>query len=207
MNHLMNIYVSRNFSDQVMIGNYIGNRVKPSQYLNYPQEILKGILLRHKIDEFIKNSSVFERSRKRLKPCFVKRSTLLVGIFYEHFLAANWNKYHSSSLNATVQEGYLKIIDNMPFISFRFRRFVLRLFVKGYINNLATLAGVHDFMLFINFPTNLYASIEDLIQNYQLFKCDFEEFLPELNKYILEIHPAEKVNSKIPVKYLYAHAG
>jgi acyl carrier protein phosphodiesterase len=207
MNHLLNIYVSKKISDQVLIGNYIGNWVKPSHYSNYPEEIQNGILMNRKIDEFIKKSPVFERSRKRLKPYFIKHSTLIINIFYDHFLALNWKQYTSVSLNISSQEAYSKLMENMPFITHKFKCIVPGLFTGGYINNLTTLAGVHYFMLYItkkdNFPTSLYATIEDLIQNYNLFKNDFEEFLLELNNYISKMHSEERAKHMFPVKYSY----
>ena len=209
MNHLLNIYVSKKISDQVMIGNYIGNWVKPSHYANYPDEIQKGILMNRKIDEFIKNSQAFERSKKRLKPYFIKHSTLIVSIFYDHFLAVNWKQYSSVSLDVSAHEAYLKLMENMSFITHKFKCLVPGLFTRRYINNLTTLAGIHYFMLYItkkdNFPTSLYASIEDLIQNYDLFKNDFEEFLLELNNYISKIHSEERTKYIVPVKYSYVY--
>jgi len=51
MNVLAHIYLSGD-SDEIIIGNYIGDYVKGSDYLKYPELIKKGIILHRHIDDF-----------------------------------------------------------------------------------------------------------------------------------------------------------
>ena len=44
MNVLAHIYLSGD-SEKIIIGNYIGDYVKGRDYLNYPEQIRKGIIL------------------------------------------------------------------------------------------------------------------------------------------------------------------
>jgi acyl carrier protein phosphodiesterase len=62
MNVLAHIYLSGD-SEQIIIGNYIGDYVKGREYLKYPELIRKGIILHRHIDAFTDNHPVVHEAR------------------------------------------------------------------------------------------------------------------------------------------------
>ena len=63
MNVLAHIYLSGD-SDEIIIGNYIGDYVKGRDYLKYPELIRKGIIIHRHIDDFTDRHPVVHRSQR-----------------------------------------------------------------------------------------------------------------------------------------------
>src|SRR5258708_857949 len=92
MNFLAHVYLSGDHS-KVLVGNFIGDFVK-GKYLRdrYEPEIAKGIELHRAIDYFTDLHPIVRQSKNRLRPKYNHYSGIIVDIFYDHFLAANWNQ-------------------------------------------------------------------------------------------------------------------
>ena len=69
----------------------MGDFVKGSDYENYPIEIKNGILLHRQIDSFTDAHPIVLKSKKRLHTHYGHYSGIVVDIFYDHFLAKNWD--------------------------------------------------------------------------------------------------------------------
>ena len=54
MNYLAHFYLSHH-DENLIVGNYIADDIKGNKYLDYPQEIQKGILLHRLIDDYTDN--------------------------------------------------------------------------------------------------------------------------------------------------------
>ena len=50
MNFLAHIFLSGEGDDLLKLGNFMGDTVRGKQYLNYPKEVQRGILLHRQID-------------------------------------------------------------------------------------------------------------------------------------------------------------
>ena len=97
MNFLAHIYLSGD-TNEILIGNFIGDYVKGNDYLKYPTNIGKGILLHRKIDAFTDKHSVTKSCKTFINPKYRKFSGIVIDIFYDHFLATNWEQYSSVPL-------------------------------------------------------------------------------------------------------------
>ena len=92
MNFLAHIYLSGD-DDLVKIGNFIADSIKGKKYLKYGLQIQKGIILHRAIDFYTDTHPVFKESSHRLSERYRHYSGIIVDIFYDHFLAANWKDY------------------------------------------------------------------------------------------------------------------
>src|SRR4051812_13442546 len=127
MNFLSHLYLSGN-SEGLIIGNFIADSVKGSAFNNFPEEIQKGILLHRKIDAFTDSHSVVELSKQRLRDKYKKYSSVIVDIYYDHYLAVNWNDYSSENFNFYIQNIYTLIGRNkhhLPPKSLMFTKYML----------------------------------------------------------------------------------
>jgi len=86
-----------------MVGNFMGDFVKGRVGEGYPPRVRDGILLHRRIDSFAQNHPMFRQSRQRLAPHYGLYRAVLVDLFYDHFLASEWEKWSAESL-----EGYLE---------------------------------------------------------------------------------------------------
>lgn len=90
MNILFHMYLSGD-DHEVLVGNFMGDFVKGPLGDVYPPGIHQGLMLHRKIDSFAQRDANFQASRLRLSPYFGLYRGVLVDLFYDHFLAKEWN--------------------------------------------------------------------------------------------------------------------
>src|SRR5258708_9145485 len=96
-----------------MVGNFIGDFVKGrSLVATYGDGIAKGIELHRAIDEFTDHHPVVKLSKNRLRPKYRHYSGVIVDIFYDHFLAANWNTYSEEPLDRYAARVYQIVLEH-----------------------------------------------------------------------------------------------
>ena len=91
MNYLAHLYLSGDDAD-IMFGNVIGDFVKGRIPDSYPPRIRDGIRLHRRIDVFAQHHTLFRRSIQRLAPHYGLYRGILVDLFYDHFLAVEWEQ-------------------------------------------------------------------------------------------------------------------
>lgn len=97
MNYLAHLYFS-DPSPLAWAGSLMGDFFKGSDFSDLPEELVRHLKLHRYIDSFTQGSVVFQTSRKRLDPNFRHARSVLIDVFYDHFLACQWGDYHASSL-------------------------------------------------------------------------------------------------------------
>ncbi len=102
MNFLAHLALSGNVPE-VMIGNFIGDFVKGKSYEQYTPLIQDGILLHRAIDSFTDRHLATKHCSQLVKDGYGRYSGVIVDVFFDHFLAANWSiLYPDKSLKAFV---------------------------------------------------------------------------------------------------------
>lgn len=97
MNYLAHLYLSGENSD-IILGNFLGDSLKGREYLKYNKTVQKGVLLHRFIDSFTDAHSLVRKGAERLRPQYRKYAGVIVDIFYDHFLAINWEQYSNISI-------------------------------------------------------------------------------------------------------------
>jgi len=92
MNYLAHLYLSGP-SEEIKVGNFIGDYVKGNNYNRYSQKIQKGILMHRQIDSFMDNHPITRQSASIFKTRYKRYSSVVIDIIYDHFLATSWNNY------------------------------------------------------------------------------------------------------------------
>src|SRR5579863_3534628 len=105
MNFLAHLYLAGN-DEGLLVGNFIADAVKGDKYKTFPENILKGILMHREIDSFSDNNPVYLQSVHRLQPTYGKYSGVITDMFYDHFLAINWDTYSTISLKEFCMKTY-----------------------------------------------------------------------------------------------------
>ena len=91
MNYLFHLFLSGD-DPEIMAGNFMGDFVKGQLGDTHPPRLRRGIELHRRIDSFARDQEHFNRSRLRLGPEFGLYRGILVDLYYDHFLAVNWNQ-------------------------------------------------------------------------------------------------------------------
>lgn len=187
MNFLAHIYLSGN-SDKVMIGNFIGDAVKGNDYLHYDPEVVKGIKLHRKIDEFTDCHPVVIESKNRLRPTYSKYSSVIVDIFYDHFLAASWLEHSEIPLPVFVEKVYQLISDNLEWLPPKVQHLFPYMVSGDWLTNYANLEGIQRTLNGMSrrarFESGMEKAVEDLKRDYDLYKREFDLFFPQLKEFV-----------------------
>ena len=111
MNFLAHLYLSGN-NKEVILGNFIADAVKGKELNRYKEQVQVGIRLHRAIDTYTDKHPVVEKSKERLRGKYHKYAGVIVDMFYDHFLAANWNEYSNEPLNKFTSNAYRILILN-----------------------------------------------------------------------------------------------
>ena len=187
MNFLSHLYLSGN-SEGLIIGNFIADSVKGSAFNQFPAEIQKGILLHRKIDSFTDSHPIVELSKQRLRGKYGKYASVIVDIYYDHYLAINWNNYSALSLDDYAKSVYSLIQKNekiLPEKSILFTNYMIKYNILCAYAQLEGIERVLQGMAHrAKFESNMEHSIQDLKEHYSLFNNEFNLFFPELQQFV-----------------------
>ncbi len=105
MNYLAHLYLS-DANPLAWSGSLMGDFVKGVVPVTFPTELSRHIKLHRYIDGLTQRSEMFRVSRRRLDPSLRHARSVLIDVFYDHFLACNWNDYSEQSLDDFAQDVY-----------------------------------------------------------------------------------------------------
>jgi acyl carrier protein phosphodiesterase len=186
MNFLAHLFLSGD-SDDLLIGNFIADAVKGKEYQRFSEGIIKGIKLHRKIDEFTDQHPIVHRSVERLRPEYSKYSTVIVDIFYDHFLAANWHHYSSTPLNTYARNVYKLITKNLDMMPARVHYFLPYMIQGNWLYNYSNMEGIENVLKGMSrrakFVSHMEQSIHNLRKDYELYEYEFKLFFPDLIKF------------------------
>ncbi|MDX2480561.1 MAG: acyl carrier protein phosphodiesterase [Desulfuromusa sp.] len=105
MNYLAHLYFSEP-TPLAWSGSLMGDFVKGAVPVSFPAELSRHVKLHRYIDSLTQRNELFQTSRRRLDPRFRYARSVLVDMFYDHFLACRWEEYSNQSLAEFSQNVY-----------------------------------------------------------------------------------------------------
>lgn len=193
MNFLAHIYLSGK-DEELILGNFIADSIKGKKYLKYPKGIQKGILLHREIDTYTDAHPIVRKSTSRLFANYSHYSGVIVDIYYDHFLAANWAEYSDIPLENFTANFYRLLQKNFDVLPAPVQRFMPYMIEQNWLLSYASLQGIARILYQMNVRTKNVAqmdkAVEDLKEHYEDFGNEFKAFYPELQK-----HSRQKIAS------------
>jgi acyl carrier protein phosphodiesterase len=187
MNYLAHIYLSGD-NDQLKIGNFIADSVKGKQYLDYPPEIQKGIILHRAIDTFTDTHPIVSKSVSRLFDRYGHYSRVIIDILYDHFLAANWIHYCDIPLKEYTEDFYKLLEDNFKVLPKPVQNFLPYMIANNWLYNYRKIEGIEKILFQMNrrikYRARMHLAVEELRAFYQEFENEFRLFFEELRAYV-----------------------
>lgn len=187
MNFLAHIYLSGE-DQELKIGNFIADSVKGKAFQQFNSAIQKGIKLHRSIDEFTDTHPIVSQSKKRLWGKYRHFSGVIVDIYYDHFLAKNWEKFSQTPLDQYVDEFYQMIAANKHMLPDRVNYMMPYMMEKNWLLNYANFDGIDDVMQGMSRRTKHHSkmeeSVKELKSGYEEFRKEFFEFFPELQQHV-----------------------
>jgi acyl carrier protein phosphodiesterase len=108
MNFLAHAYLSFG-QEEILVGNLVADFVKGKELGGFNLGIQSGILLHREIDRFTDSHPLVKAGQSYLRPRFRHYSSVISDIFFDHFLAQNWDKYSQISLDVFAEQTYKTI--------------------------------------------------------------------------------------------------
>ena len=186
MNFLAHIYLSGNDED-IILGNFIADSIKGKKYLDYPQGIQKGILLHRAIDTYTDSHPLVRSSASKLYKNYSHYSGVIIDIYYDHFLASNWNHYSETPLEVFVADFYKLLQKNFEVLPAPIQRFLPYMVAENWLLSYASIEGIKRILYQMNIRTKNIVQMDraanDLQEHYENFHDEFKRFFPQLKEY------------------------
>lgn len=185
MNFLAHFYLSGNDTG-LLLGNFLADSVKGKKYLEYPPEVQKGILMHRFIDYFTDTHPVTERTKQKLRPRFHHYAPVVVDVFFDHFLARNWSRYSTISLDLYAEQVYDKLQVESAIFPEKSKHILKYMRMHDWLNAYASVEGIGIVMQGMSrrtpFESGMENGAEALREHYNDYAHDFDEFFPQLEK-------------------------
>uniref|UniRef100_UPI0032167B82 acyl carrier protein phosphodiesterase n=1 Tax=uncultured Draconibacterium sp. TaxID=1573823 RepID=UPI0032167B82 len=183
MNYLAHLYLSGS-SEQVTIGNFIGDYVKGKKYLDYNKEISKGIIMHRNIDSFTDKHESTRLSKEFFRKDFGLYSGIIVDLFYDHFLAKNWADYSSVTLRTFAKRMHAILLSNYLVLPRRVQGFLPFLIQNKRLESYATVDGIIQSLKIMGNYSSVPQKSEKariiLQENYMLLEEYFKIFMKDM---------------------------
>ncbi len=187
MNFLAHSYLSGD-SESILVGNFIGDFVKGQGYRNYEFGIRKGIVLHREIDSYTDQHPLVLQSKVRLRPNYHHYSGVVVDLFYDHFLAKNWDLYSNQALSDFAQWVYRTVAQNQELLPDRVSGMLSYMTKGNWLLNYAEIRGIDRALTGMasrtRFRSNMENAAGDLEHHYQEFESEFLQFFPQIADHV-----------------------
>lgn len=191
MNFLAHVFLSGTENQPLLLGNFIGDFVKGKELLNFSPAIQRGIVLHRAIDAYTDAHPIVLRSKKRLFPTYRHYNRVLVDLYYDHLLAANFSRYSSTPLLPYTLEVYAMLQQNRHHIPERAHLLLDHMQAGNWLYHYRTLEGIGEACKGMarrsSFPSGMEKGATDLAKDYAAFEEEFRLFFADLTAYVASI--------------------
>jgi acyl carrier protein phosphodiesterase len=189
LNYLVHLYLSGS-DPEIQLGGLMGDFVKGRIPEDYPEKIALGLHLHRRIDSLAQNSPHTRRSRQRLNPKFGHGRGIIVDIFYDHFLAANWRDYSPVPLKSYAADFYTLLQSSHQQLPEGLKQITPRMieynWLVSYQHREVVGKALQRIAQRLSRPLPLAEGVDDLVAHEDSLLEDFAGFLNEATLFVQE---------------------
>ncbi len=194
MNFLAHAYLSGD-NPEILFGNFVADSIKGKMIQKYNGNFLKGVELHRAIDTYTDEHPEVRKSVERLQPTFRKFAPVVSDIYYDHFLAANWNEYCTADLTQFSQSVYKILLQHYSLLPPRSKRILPWMMAQNWLVGYANLKDLQRVFNGMSrrtkFDSGMDKAVVFLQTHYADFETDFRKFFPQLKVYADEFRQAQ----------------
>ena len=188
MNFLAHIYLSGD-DTEVLMGNFIGDSIKgKKRILQFPEQVQKGIIVHREIDSYMDSHPIVKKGMSRLRSKYPKYSGVIIDMFYDHLLAANWSIYSDISLEKYIQYIYNTVEENNHLLVGKAKVMFPAMRENNWLLSYATLEGMESILYQMTYRIKnrvaLHDSINELREFYEDYEYEFFDFFDQIMKHL-----------------------
>lgn len=147
----------------------------------------KGIYLHRAIDTYTDAHPVVLQSKKRLFPKYRHYGRVLVDLYYDHLLAAHFDRYSTTPLLPYTRQVYSLLKSQRGHIPQRAQLLLDRMAADNWLYHYRTLDGIGQACRGLSMRSSFRSGMEegalDLKKHYQAFEEEFFSFFEDLQQY------------------------
>ena len=175
------------------LGNLLGDLVKGEARKSLSLELQKGIACHQAIDIYTDSHIIVKRSKSRIDRQHRRFAGILIDVFYDYILANNWQDYSDIPLQQFTTTTYASWSIYLHTLPTYARGVIQHLTAEDWLASSKTLAGIENTLARISWRLNrrsqrtynLIPAIAELTDNYFALEQDFQQFFPQLQKYVI----------------------
>jgi acyl carrier protein phosphodiesterase len=187
MNYLAHLYLSGK-SEELRIGNFLGDYIKGRHFPEYSDEIRKGIMLHRQIDYFTDHHDTVRKSMSRLRKRYHKYAGVVVDILYDHYLSVEWKNYSDETLSSFIRDNYAILVRNYDILPGRVKWQLPIIIGRNTLGSYSQLKGIKDTLKIVSHLTSLpdetRFAMRVIKNHYEDFRTEFNLFFPDIIEYV-----------------------
>ena len=183
MNYLAHLYLADG-TDESLVGSLVGDFVKGDDHHGYSVGIRRAILIHRRIDAYGNAHHVYRRSKRRIHSSYRHTRGILVDLFYDHFLARDWDTYADESLGNFTSRVYRAMETHRDILPPRLQSILTKMAADNWLLSYREVTNIGHALaglsLRLTRRNELARGLEELRRNYTGLEGDFRAFFPQL---------------------------
>lgn len=183
MNFLAHAHLSGN-NNPILIGNLIADSVKGKTLFSFPENIQQGIVLHRKIDAFTDSHPIVKKSKELIRAESGKFAGIVVDIYYDHFLAREWDMFSLEPLDIYSANIYKKLGLYFQYLPQKVIRILPYMIAQNWLNGYANFNELNKVFMGMHrrsgYRSNMTVAVDELKKKYFNLHEHFMEFYPQL---------------------------
>lgn len=193
MNWLAHVFLSKP-EIEFRLGNLLADLVKGRDRAAMSAAFLDGVRQHQVIDAFTDTHQAVHRSRARIGVDFGHATGILVDVFYDHFLALDWDRYSAEPLDEFTARLYADIRAHPIQLPAEAQAAVERMMSDDRLGSYRRLDGIEASLRRVSLRLaartgrdfGLERGVSELVANFEGLRSDFAEFFPQLRAHVGE---------------------
>jgi acyl carrier protein phosphodiesterase len=187
LNYLAHIYLSGAVK-QLQIGGFIADFVKGSKAGKHPVGVWNGIVLHRKIDSYTDSHPIVRELVDLLRPEFGRYSAIVLDMYFDHFLAADFKQITSKNLWWFSFLFSINVLWSYRHLPKRVKGFIFHFTATNRLYKYSKINGLHESLEIMSVykikSLKPDACIQFLNENKTIMEPRFRVFFAELQQYV-----------------------
>jgi acyl carrier protein phosphodiesterase len=183
MNHLAHLFLAGRDAES-LIGNLAGDFVKGTLGDRFPPAVRDGIVQHRRIDAFTDEHPAVTAFRRVLIPEHGHYSRVIADMFFDHFLAAGFDRWAGEPLGAFLSRTFATIDSRAELLPDRLRIVYPHMRDGSWFESYREIAGIHHALANISRRFSrrprLESATSHLVHSRAELERRFEEFFPDV---------------------------
>jgi acyl carrier protein phosphodiesterase len=140
--------------------------------------------LHRAIDTYTDAHPIFRQSTKRLHQNYHHYAGVIVDVFYDHFLAKNWNAYSPEKLEEFVDRFYKSLYENQTVLTLKTQNLMPYMIQQNWLVSYRSVDGIKQILSQMDHRTKneskMRFATNELSEFYLEFENEFTTFFKDL---------------------------